>query len=216
MAKKVRTPAPPRRVQAPKRRDTPRHGAAADGGRQRLILFLVAGSGIVLLAAVLAFLALAGGGTDVAKAMTQAGCTFESPPNEGRRHTTNLNDKVAHNSFPPTSGTHYALTAIFGIYERPLNQLQALHNLEHGGIAIQYGSRVPRSTVAQIAAFYRDDANAMIVAPLPRLGDKIALTAWRHIATCTRFDDSAFTTFRDAYRYEGPEKFPKDQLQPGQ
>ena len=216
MARKVRTPPPPRRVQAPKRRETPRTGGPAGVDRQRLILYGIAGSGVVLLAAVLLFLRFAGGGTDVAQAMTQAGCTFESPPNQGRRHTSNLNDDAEHNSFPPTSGIHHDFPAIFGIYERPLNQLQVLHNLEHGGIAIQYGSRVPDSAVNGIARFYREDANGMIAAPLPRLGDKIALTAWTHIATCTQFDEGAFTTFRDAYRYKGPERFPREQLQPGQ
>ena len=216
MAKKVRTPPPPRRVQAPKRRETPRASGPGGAQRQRLILYGIAGSGVVMLAAVVLFLAFAGGGTDVAQAMTQAGCTFESPPNQGRRHTSNLNDKAAHNSFPPTSGIHHDLPAIFGIYEQPLNQLQVLHNLEHGGIAIQYGSRVPDSTVTDIGELYREDANGMIVGPLPRLGDKIALTAWTHIATCTRFDRDAFTTFRDAYRYKGPEQFPREQLQPGQ
>ena len=215
MAKKVRTPPPPRRVQAPKRRDDSRAtGPAAQ--RQRLILYGIAGSGILMLVAVLAFFALAGGGTDVAKAMSDAGCTFQSPPNQGRNHTSKLDDKAEHNSFPPTSGVHHFQPAIFGIYEQPLNQLQVLHNLEHGGIAIQFGGRVPEATVAQIAEFYRDDANGMIVAPLPRLGDKIALTAWTHIATCTRFNREAFTTFRDAYRYKAPERFPKDALQPGQ
>jgi hypothetical protein len=215
VAKKVRTPPPPRRVQAPKRRDVQR-SSDDRGRRQRLMLFGIAGSGILMLVLVIAFFALAGGGPDVAKAMSQAGCTFESPPNQGRQHTAKLNDPAKHNSFPFTSGVHYFQPAIFGIYERPLNQLQVLHNLEHGGIAIQYGSRVPRATVTQIGQFYRDDANAMIVAPLPRLGDKVALTAWTHIATCTSFDQDAFKTFRDAYRYKGPESFPKDALQPGQ
>lgn len=169
-----------------------------------------------MLLAVLAFIALAGGGPDVAQAMSDAGCTFQSPSNQGRGHTNNLNDPVKHNSFPPTSGSHFQLPAVFGIYEQPLNQLRVLHNLEHGGIAIQYGSRVPESTVTQISDFYRDDANGMIVGPLPRLGDKVAITAWTHIATCTQFNSDAFTTFRDAYRYKGPERFPKDALQPGQ
>jgi hypothetical protein len=56
----------------------------------------------------------------------------------------------------------------------------------------------------------------MIVGPLPTLGDKIAITAWTHIATCRQFNREAFTTFRDAYRYKGPERLPKESLQPGQ
>jgi len=53
------------------------------------------------------------------------------------------------------------------------------------------------------------------MAPLPKLGDKIALTAWTHLASCSTFDESAFKAFRDAYRGKGPERFPVSQLTPG-
>lgn len=185
--------------------------------RQRLILYAVGGSGLVMLAVVLLFFALSGGGSgaDVAEAASRAGCTFQTFPNQGRDHTDNLNEKVDHNSFPPTSGRHYFTPAVWDLYERPVNQLQLVHNLEHGGIVIQYGDEVPESSANEIVGFYRDDPNGLIVAPLPALGDKIALTAWTHLMTCTRFDRDAFTTFRDAYRGRGPERFDLDALQPG-
>ncbi len=55
----------------------------------------------------------------------------------------------------------------------------------------------------------------MLLAPLPSLGNRIALTAWTHLATCARFDQSAYTAFRDAYRAKGPERFPLSALEPG-
>jgi hypothetical protein len=70
----------------------------------------------------------------------------------------------------------------------------------------------------------------MLLSPLPRLGDKIALTAWYApaegdqaqaesaqgiLAECTRFDQNAFEAFRDAYRFQGPERIPPESLQPG-
>jgi hypothetical protein len=77
---------------------------------------------------------------------------------------------------------------------------------------------VPRATVDQVLSFYRDDPNGLIVAPLPQLGDKIALTAWTvvnpdsqqlvakgRVAKCTRFDQNAFETFLKAFRFRGPE-----------
>jgi hypothetical protein len=72
------------------------------------------------------------------------------------------------------------------------------------------------SDVNEIASFYRSDDNAMLVAPFPRLGDKIAVEAWTYLSTCTQFDDKGFTKFRDALRYHGPEPYPKSLLQPGQ
>ena len=91
-----------------------------------------------------------------------------------------------------------------------------MHNLEHGGIVIQYGSKVPAATVDQLAAFVDKDPRGMLMAPLPELGAKIALTAWTHLAMCTRFDEKAYLAFRDAYRAKGPEGTPLNAMQPGQ
>ncbi len=217
MAKKTRTPPPPRRVQAPKRRDTP--AAPAAERRQRLALYVAAAAGFVGIAAVAIFLAVhgsGGGGSGALSAtMQKAGFTLKTYPSLGRKHTANINAKIKYNSFPPTSGTHYYQPAIWDMYDRPISQVQGVHNLEHGGIVIQYGSKVPQSTVSQIGDFYRSDPNALLVAPLPKLGNKIALTAWTHLAVGTRFDQKAFAAFRDAYRYKAPERFPPSALQPG-
>ena len=104
------------------------------------------------------------------------------------------------------------------------------HNLEHGGIVIHYGNRVPSSTVEQLVSFVRDDPNGMVLAPLPQLGNTIAMSAWFYDdarenqrgyegdgkqAKCTRFDEGAFEAFRDAFRGKGPERAPISALQPG-
>ena len=65
----------------------------------------------------------------------------------------------------------------------------------------------------------------MLGTPYPKLGNKIALTAWtspeggnrRRAASpiCSAYDEKAFTAFRDAFRGKGPERFPLDTLTPG-
>jgi uncharacterized protein DUF3105 len=218
VAKKARTPPPPRRVQAPKRRDTAPVRGDDSARRQRLILYVLAASGVVMLGAVLLFLAFAPGGSgdeDLARTFREAGGTFQTFESEGRDHTNDLNAKIEYETDPPTSGTHYEIPAVWGIYDRPINQVQAVHNLEHGGIVIQYGDDVPQADVNRIAEFYRDDPNGLLVAPLPRLGDQIALTAWTHLGKLPRFDEEAFEAFRDAYRGKGPEPFDVEDLQPG-
>ena len=219
MAKKSRTPAPPRPVQAPKRR-TAAPATTADARRQRLILYAIAASGVVALAVVLGVLLLTRGSSaanaaSAKKAMLVAGCTFNHYPQQPRNHVP-LNHKYHYNSFPATSGPHYYQWVIWGIYTEPIRQIQQIHNLEHGGIVIQYGSKVPRSDVEKITAFYNSDTNAMLVAPFPKLGNKIAVEAWTYLSTCTHFNQNAFTKFRDALRYHAPEHYPKSLLQPGQ
>lgn len=226
MAKKKR-PVPkspaPRSVQAPRRREQAGPPRFDDERRKRQIVYAAGGSGVVALAVVLVVLAVAGGGggkkannSALAATLTAAGCTFQNPVSEGNRHVTSLDAKVKYKTFPPTSGSHYQVPAIWGAYTTPLVLNQEVHNLEHGGVIIQYGSGVPRATVDQLGGFYQQDPNGLLLAPLPALGNKIALTAWTHLATCTRYDEKAFKGFRDAYRYHGPENFPPSALAPGQ
>jgi hypothetical protein len=219
VAKKSRTPAPPRPVQAPRRR-TATPSATPDERRQRLIVYAIAASGVVALAAVIGVLLLTRGSgaanaASAEKAMLGAGCTFHHYPQQRRNHVP-LNYKFHYNSFPATSGPHYYQWVLWGNYTEPIRQIQQIHNLEHGGIVIQYGSKVPSTTVEKLDGFYRSDPNAMLMAPFPKLGNKIAVEAWTYLSTCTQFNQNAFTKFRDALRYHGPERYPKSLLQPGQ
>jgi hypothetical protein len=119
---------------------------------------------------------------------------------------------------------------VWGFYRAPSNPSQVVHNLEHGGVAIWWGPKVPAATVDQLETFYRESPDGMIGTPFPGLGDKVVLTAWTgspstyyrdgdygmgHIATCTTFDEAAFAAFRDAYRGEGPEGIPTSSNTPG-
>ena len=112
-------------------------------------------------------------------------CTLTSYPAQGldnnsqrAGHVTELPKGFRYNSSPATSGPHDAQWVIWNVYDSPVPEINLVHNLEHGGIAVQYGSQVPKATVDQIVAWYSDDPNAMVVAPLPALGKRIALTAW--------------------------------------
>ena len=88
------------------------------------------------------------------------------------------------------------------------------HNLRHGGIAVEYGARVPDRIVRQVLAWYRRDRTAVVVAQSPSLGEGIVLSAWSGNSRCTTFDEDAFSEFRDEWRFRGPESPPRDQLRP--
>jgi hypothetical protein len=170
---------------------------------------------VVVVAVALGVDARSSPGSDPRAALAAAGCTFTTARDQGRDHVTSLPNGFRYDTFPPTSGPHAPQPAIWGEYGSPVPELALVHNLEHGGIVVQYGPRAPRSSVTRIVAWYRRSPNAMVVAPLPALGGRIALTAWTHLATCSRFAAPAFDAFRDAYRYRGPEQFPPSSLRPG-
>jgi hypothetical protein len=232
MARKDRAPDPPKRPQAPQRRSTP--SSPADAARRRRLFYVLAAAALAALALVLGVVFLAGGGGDdeeeLASTMRGAGCTLQTVPAAVGDHTAELDatSNPKWNTNPPTSGPHYPVPAVYGEYDTPLKLAQVVHNLEHGAMYILYGPDVPDETVAQLREFYNEDVTGLLLAPLPSLGDKIALGAWTvpddfepggtdgtaYLAKCSTFDNGAFSTFRDL-RFRGPERFPPDQLTPG-
>jgi hypothetical protein len=219
--KKPKTPTPPR-VQAPQVRGTTRTPGEMEA-RHRAMLYAIAGSGVVALIVVVALVVLGGGSGNAkaaANALTAAGCQYKHYPAQPRvPHYTTLtpDPPPSWNSFPPTSGRHYYQWVLWGDYTEPQPLIKSTHNLEHGGVIIQYGNKVSKSDISKINYFWQSDPNAMLVAPLPKLGDKIAMTAWTQWAECTHFNQNAFAKFKSAFRYHAPESgvFPKSALEPG-
>jgi hypothetical protein len=222
-------------VQAPKQRAAPR---TPTDRRTLLYLLGFAGSGIVILAVVLAFVAFGGGGGGGGAGGTAVSnsedCIEQSHPGLSPRHLQNVDAKVKYNSFPPSSGPHYQQPAPWGLYPDPIKQTILVHNLEHGGIVIQYGD-VGTDTIGKIESFYQDDPNGLIVAPFAKLGKNIALTAWNepaykqegdfnnvdpgkgYVLTCSKFDSDAFAKFRDAHRNKAGERYASvTDMAPGQ
>lgn len=215
------------RVKAPKQRTA----ARTESGGRRTLFFGIAGGVAVVLAVAIGLFVLVGtggGSNDIASTMQAAGCTLKDYPGVSRQHITNPAARPkSWNSFPPTSGPHYFTPAVYGIYSQPVQLARVLHNLEHGGVYMLYGSRTPADTASKLAEVYNKDPRGLVVAPLPELGHKIAIGAWTsehpgsaevgtgHLALCTKVDTDAVWAFIKEYRGRGPEGFPLDSLQPG-
>jgi hypothetical protein len=95
--------------------------------------------------------------------------------------------------------------AIWNFYTEPIRQISLIHNLEHGGIVVQYGSEVPPETVEQIRGWWQGNPDGLVVAPLPALGNQVALTAWTQLLSCPGYSQEAFDAFRVQYLGQGPE-----------
>jgi Protein of unknown function (DUF3105) len=241
--KKARTPTPPRTVQAPRRRDT-KSPANPLAEVPRWVWF--ASVGVVAGAAVI--IAFASGSassgrpdpTAVKAAMLSAGCTYRDvAPKPPVKDPTNYHADVPSlstptkglwSTSPPSGGAHYPEWAIWGFYTSAVNPRQVVHNEEHGAVVVWWGPKVPKSTVAQLQAFYNQEPDGSFGTPYANLGDKIALTSWTgdparyyvnhyygmgHIAICSSFNQEAFATFRKAYIGDGPEGIPLSDDEPG-
>ncbi|HEX3291053.1 MAG TPA: DUF3105 domain-containing protein [Gaiella sp.] len=199
--------------------------------RRALLMLGIGGIAVLAIAAVALAFTLGGGsgGGDARAALEAAGCTLGATPALPGDHsvTSPTGTSKKWNTVPPTSGPHYAVPVVYGAYEEPVNEAQLVHNLEHGAIAVQYGSDVTDATVQQLRTFVQSHPRGTVLAPYPALGDEISLGAWvtknaseptkgtAYLAKCTTFDDKAFAAFFDAYQFQGPERFPPDSLLPG-
>ena len=217
------------RVKAPRQRT-----ASTTSGldRRRRLAILVGVGGALLAAGIAALVVLGfsggGGSSTVQGTLEAAGCTFKNYPGVSRQHITDANARPkAWNSFPPTSGPHYYVPAVYGFYTQPLQLARILHNLEHGGVYMLYGSKTPSDTSDKLRAIYDKDPRGLVVAPLPELGDQIAIGAWTsknpgsaevgtgHLAKCTEVNEKAIEAFIAAFRGRGPEGEPLNALKPG-
>lgn len=108
---------------------------------------------------------------------------------------------ATYNSTPPTSGPHYGNLARWGIHEEPIpNELQ-VHNLEDGGVMVQYNCPDGcDELVQQLEEVVSRYDTGVILAPYPDMDARIALTAWTRILKLEEFDEARITNFINAYR----------------
>jgi len=231
--KKSRVPPPPRTSQGPQQRTAGPQRRVESGGPRRLNLWFVAIGVAIIVAAAIVGIVLATRSGSAEASGPDGACNRQTFPPMGRQHIEKLSPDFRYNSYPPTSGPHYPpgpkAPAVWNLYDTPVDETALVHNLEHGGIVVQYGADVPDSTVQQITRWYQDldTQNGLVVAPIwpsiqatppQEAANKIYLTAWTHLMTCTAFDEGAFGRFVADYRGptgDAPEKFPLDSLVPG-
>ena len=123
-------------------------------------------------------------------------------------HIPNTTNYDKYNSIPPTSGPHWDTPAPWGIAAAPLPNEREVHNLEHGGILIQYKTD-DAALISQLEKFAEKQVAYpcyLLVAPYPSMTYTIAVTAWGVLETMEAYDEAKLQAFADAYRNRGPEQ----------
>ncbi len=163
-------------------------------------------------------------------------------PSLGNAHVESVDTPhPAYNSDPPTSGHHLKYVAKWDIHSEPIPRELQVHNLEDGGVIIQYNcpDACPElvATLEAMFARYRHMANDevpehvrqknpylrskyhhLVLAPYPGMDAMIALTAWQRIDTFDTYDEQRIVRFIEAYigiDHHPPRKFPIPQLPEG-
>jgi len=108
---------------------------------------------------------------------------------------------VAYNSDPPTSGPHLPYIAPWGIHTVPIARELQVHNLEDGGVMVQYSCATPcPDLVAKLTDIVKRYETQVILAPYPGMRTRIALTAWTRLDAFDTFDEDRIVRFIRAYR----------------
>lgn len=108
-------------------------------------------------------------------------------------------EHAPYNSHPPTSGPRLRSLASWGRHELPVPPELAVHNLEHGGVTIQYNCPTGCPDLVGRLEVLTAPYARVIVAPYPWMEARIALTAWGQIQTLDRVDEDRIRTFLDTW-----------------
>lgn len=203
----------------PTRRERARYAEQQRARQNKQQRFLWIGGSLLVLV-VLVAVGIAVSGALAAPAATShaqpvagtAGVTcsnIQTFPSQGQDHIAPNQPHTDYSSNPPTSGWHWGTPQDWGIYTAPQVQEQLVHNLEHGGIVIQYNGLAP-ADVQNLTALAQRESYHLILAPYPGLPSdvKVALTAWMRLQTCNGVNENTIGAFINAFRNKGPELVP--------
>ena len=125
---------------------------------------------------------------------------------------------------PPVSGTHAPRWADWGAYDKVVPHKFQVHNLEHGGVVIHLGARMPEAAAEAIGTFFAREPGYLVVTPrasrtlaprergVPRFPESgLVVTSWQRRLVCRRATPAALRAvyaFVRRYRGTGPEQLP--------
>ncbi|MFF8968238.1 DUF3105 domain-containing protein [Streptomyces sp. NPDC014995] len=115
----------------------------------------------------------------------------------GRTHVTKT---VTYPAEPPVGGDHHRawMNCDGDVYTKALNNMNAVHSLEHGAVWVTYTSKAPKADVEALAAKV-EKTPYTFMSPDDEQADPIMLTAWGHQRTVTGASDPNVDTFLEKF-----------------
>ena len=123
-------------------------------------------------------------------------------PDQGNLHVQTLSEPIApYTSDPPTSGPHLPYVAPWGIHNEPISKQLQVHNLEDGGVVVQYNCPTPcPELVGKLKAIVQRYDKHVVLAPYLGMKTRIALTAWTRLDAFDELDEGRVVKFISRYR----------------
>lgn len=146
---------------------------------------------------------------DLDQAAKEAGCVVEQKlKDEGHTHLPRTSPEPNYETNPPTSGNHVEppYQQADGAYSKEPKQLDVVHSLEHGRMAIQYSPELPEKVQLELKGLYDTMYGATLLFPNSKMPYEVAATTWTNLLGCKTYK-GAITL--DAIRAFGRETWGK-------
>jgi hypothetical protein len=146
---------------------------------------------------------------DLDQAAKEAGCKVELKlKDEGHTHLPPNSPLPNYKTNPPTSGNHVEppFQQADGAYSEEPSELDVVHSLEHGRMAIQYSPDLPEKAQKELIGLYDTMYGATLLFPNDKMPYEVAATTWTNLLGCNTYKGQATL---DAIRAFGRETWGK-------
>lgn len=147
--------------------------------------------------------------TDMKVAAEKAGCELKLKlEDEGKTHLPRNTDPPNYRTSPPSSGNHVEppYQQADGAYSEEPDQLNVVHSLEHGRLAIQYSPDLAEEAQLELKGLYDTIYGAALLFPNDEMPYEVAAVTWTNILGCDEYKGAATL---DAIRAFGKETWGK-------
>ncbi|MFB7335793.1 DUF3105 domain-containing protein [Streptomyces adustus] len=115
---------------------------------------------------------------------------------QGKLGRTHVAKTVTYPVEPPVGGDHNQvwMNCNGDVYDKALNNMNAVHSLEHGAVWVTYNSKAAKADVEALAAKVKKTPYTLM-SPDDKQPDPIMLTAWAHQRTVKSASDPDVDAF---------------------
>jgi len=130
-------------------------------------------------------------------------CQVDELPSDDQDH---IEGEIDYEDLPPAGGAHNPCWAEWGVHTEPVDPVNFVHNLEHGGVVFLYNC--PDGCEGELALL-TEKVEALstlaLLSPYPDMDFRFAAVAWEHRLLMNCLDVDVLLAFYDERVDRGPE-----------
>lgn len=132
--------------------------------------------------------------TDMRKAADRAGCELKLRlRDEGHDHIPPGSPTPSYRTEPPTSGAHVdpPYQQADGAYAQTPEEINVVHALEHGRLAIQYSPELDEDAQLELKGLFDTMYGAALLFPNGEMPYEVAAATWTNLLGCPSYEGAA-------------------------